>query len=77
MDVKSTFLNGELEEEVYIEQLEDFPLTKDKDIVWRLKKALYGLKQASRTWYARLDKYLERLGFVKSKANSNLCLREI
>ena len=42
MDVKSVFLNGELEEEVYIEQLEGFPLTKEKDMVYKLKKALYG-----------------------------------
>lgn len=45
MDVKSTLLNGELEEKVYIEQPEGFPLIEDKDMVCRLKKALYGLKQ--------------------------------
>ena len=44
MDVKSTFLNGELEEEVYIEQLEGCTLIDDKDIVCKLKKALYILK---------------------------------
>ena len=44
MDVKSTFLNGELEEEVYIEQPEGFLLSKQGDFVCRLKKALYGLK---------------------------------
>ena len=49
MDVKSTFLNGELEKEVYIEQPKGFPLTEEKDIVCRLKKALYHLKQAPRT----------------------------
>ena len=46
MDVKSTFLNGELEEEVYIEQPHGFPLSWHVDFVCRLKKALYGLKQA-------------------------------
>ena len=49
MDVMSAFMNGELKEEVYIEQPEGFPLTDDKDIVRRLRKELYGLKQASRT----------------------------
>ena len=44
MDVKSAFLNGELEEEVYIEQPEGCLLTNDKDIVCRLRKVLYGLK---------------------------------
>ena len=61
MDVKSMFLNGELEEEVYIKKLEEFPLTKENDMVCRLKKSLYGLKQAPRTWYVRLDKYLDLL----------------
>ena len=49
MDVKLSFLNGELEEEVYIEQPKIFPLIEEKDMACRLKKALYGLKQAPRT----------------------------
>jgi len=58
MDVKSTFLNGDLEEEVYIEQPDGFILGNDPKLVCRLKKALYGLKQAPRAWYYCLDKYL-------------------
>ena len=58
MDVKSTFLNGNLEEEVYIEQPEGFQLTGKVYYVCKLKKDLYGLKQAPRAWYARLDSYL-------------------
>ena len=77
IDVKSTFLNGELEEEVYIEKPKGFPLTKEKDVVFKLKKALYGLKQAPRTWYARLDKYLAKLGFYKGRKNGNLYLKKI
>jgi hypothetical protein len=49
MDVESAFLNGNLEEEVYIEQLEGFQLSYNEDYVCKLKKALYGLKQAPRT----------------------------
>lgn len=60
MDVKLAFLNGELEEEFYIEQPKGFPLTKEGDKVCKLKKALYGPKKVLRTWYARLDKYLEK-----------------
>jgi hypothetical protein len=60
MDVKSSFLNGELEEEVYIEQPEGFQLSEREDYVCRLKKALYGLKQAPRAWYSRLDRYLQQ-----------------
>ena len=63
MDVKSAFLNGDLEEEVYIEQQEGFILGNDANLVCRLKKALYGLKQATRAWYYRLDKYLHQQGF--------------
>lgn len=58
MDVKSTFLNGELKEEVYMEQPEGFDLTTGKYLVCKLKKALYGLKQAPRAWYTRVDHYL-------------------
>jgi hypothetical protein len=46
MDVKSTFLNGELEEEVYIEQPKRFQLSENADYVCKLNKALYGIKQA-------------------------------
>lgn len=54
MDVKLAFLNGELKEEVYMEQPEGFDLAEGKDLVCKLKKALYGLKQIPRAWYARL-----------------------
>jgi hypothetical protein len=72
MDVKSTFLNGAIEEEVYIEQPQGFEVHSRDTHVCRLKKALYGLKQAPRAWYARMDSYLTRLGFSKSYADPNL-----
>ena len=75
MDVKSTFLNGDLEEEVYMEQLEGFSLTNNLDYLWKLKKALYGLKQARRAWYYRLDKYLQEKGFKKGAIDSNLYIK--
>eukprot|EP00253_Pinus_taeda_P020662 PITA_20662 len=50
MDIKSAFLNGDLEEEVYIEQPDGFILGNDPKLVYRLKKALYSLKQAPRAW---------------------------
>jgi len=72
MDVKTSFLNGVVEEEVYIEQPQGFELHPRETHVCRLKKALYGLKQTPRAWYARIDSYLTRLGFSKSHADPNL-----
>ena len=72
MDVKATFLNGVIEEEVYIEQPYGFEIHEYKTHVCRLKKALYGLKQAPRAWYGRIDSYLQKMGFVKSDADPNL-----
>jgi hypothetical protein len=75
MDVKSSFLNGNLEEEVYIEQPEGFLLSENKDHVCKLKKALYGLKQAPRAWYSRLDKYLQQQGFKRGIVDNNLYIK--
>jgi hypothetical protein len=58
MDIKSSFLNWELEEELYIEKPEGFQLSENVDYVCKLKNALCGLKHAPRAWYSRLDKYL-------------------
>jgi hypothetical protein len=72
MDVKTTFLNGIIEEEVYIEQPQGFEISGKESHVCRLKKALYGLKQAPRAWYSRIDGYLQSMGFTKSEADPNL-----
>ncbi|WP_177314016.1 reverse transcriptase domain-containing protein, partial [Plesiomonas shigelloides] len=66
MDVKSAFLNGLLEEEVYIEQPPGFEEKGQEDKVLKLKKALYGLKQAPRAWNSRIDKYFQEKNFTKS-----------
>ncbi|GAU51065.1 hypothetical protein TSUD_411780 [Trifolium subterraneum] len=58
MDVKSAFLNGYLNEEVYVEQPKGFVNPDLPDHVYKLKKALYGLKQAPRAWYERLTEFL-------------------
>jgi hypothetical protein len=75
MDIKSSVLNGELEQEVYIEQPEGFQLSENTYYVCKLKKALYGLKQIPRAWYSRLDKYLQQVGFRKGSADINLYIK--
>jgi hypothetical protein len=72
MDVKTAFLNGVIEEEVYIEQPQRFEVEDKKSHVCKLKKDLYGLKQAPRAWYGHIDSFLTSLGFTKSKSDSNL-----
>jgi Reverse transcriptase (RNA-dependent DNA polymerase) len=63
LDVKTAFLHGDLEEEIYMQQPEGFIQADQKHQVCKLKKSLYGLKQAGRTWYQKLDTYLRQLGF--------------
>lgn len=75
MDVKTAFLNGTINEEVYIEQLERFEVNSRDSHVCILKKDLYGLKQAPSAWYARMDAYLLRIEFVKSIADPNLYIK--
>jgi hypothetical protein len=71
-DMKTTFLNGIIEEEVYVEQPQGLE-THDMEMhVCRLKKALYGLKQAPRSWYGRIDGFMMSLGFTKSSVYPNL-----
>jgi hypothetical protein len=72
MDVKTTFLNGVIKEEVYIEQLQGFEVEYKKTHVCKLKKSLYGLKQAPRACYGIIDSFLKSLGFTKSNIDSNL-----
>ena len=72
MDVKTTFLNGILEEEVYIDQPQGFEVYGRECHVCHLRKLLYKLKQGPRAWYSRIDSYLQQLGFEKSEVDMNL-----
>jgi hypothetical protein len=58
MDVKRVFLNGVIQEEVYVRQPLGFKKPKYSNRVYKLSKALYGLKQALWAWYARLKTFL-------------------
>lgn len=67
MDVKSAFLNGELDEEIYMRPLPGYKSAPNT--VWKLKKALYGLKQASHEWYRKLSGELKALVFTHINAD--------
>jgi hypothetical protein len=74
MDVKSAFLNGFIEEEVYVKQPSGFENPKYPNRVFKLHKALYGLKQAPRAWYDRLKKFLVGKGFEMGSVDKTLFL---
>eukprot|EP00253_Pinus_taeda_P013886 PITA_13886 len=76
MDVKSTFLNGVLMEDVYIEQPPGYEKKGQEHKVCRLKKALYELKQAPRAWYNRIDSYLLENRFDKCEGEPTLYIKE-
>ena len=76
MGVKSAFLNGLIQEEVYVEQPLGFKDSQKLDHVYRLKKALYGLKQAPRAWYERLSKFLLEKNFIRGKVDTTLFIKK-
>ncbi|RVW97571.1 Retrovirus-related Pol polyprotein from transposon TNT 1-94 [Vitis vinifera] len=75
MDVKTTFLNGELEEEVYMKQPEGFPSSDGEQLVCKLKKSIYGLKQASRQWYLKFHYIISSFGFVENVMDQCIYLK--
>jgi hypothetical protein len=77
MDVKSAFLNGEINELVYIEQPLEFEDPRNPNHVYRLKKTLYGLKQAPRAWYERLSRFLIKQGFKRGMVDTTLFTKDI
>ena len=76
MDVKSAFLNGFIEEEVYVEQPPGFENHEFPNHVFKLHKALYGLKQAPRAWYDRLSSFLMKNDFSRGNVDNTLFLKK-
>ena len=66
MDVKTAFLNGHIEEELYMVQPKGFVDPKDADKVCKLQRSIYGLKQASGSWNLRIDEVIKGFGFVQT-----------
>nr|GEY76273.1 hypothetical protein [Tanacetum cinerariifolium] len=75
MDVKTTFLNGNLREEVYVSQQDGFMDQENPNHVYKLKKALYGLKRAPRAWYDILLLFLISQDFFKGSVDPTLFIR--
>ena len=70
MDVKTAFLNGDLDEEVYMKQPEGFPSSDGEQLVCKLKKSIYGLKQASRQWYLKFHNVIFFIRFCRKRYGS-------
>jgi hypothetical protein len=72
LDVKTNFLHGDLEEDIYIHQPQGYEVKGKENLVCRLKKSLYGLNQAPRKWYLMFDKFMIEQGY--SRCHSNHCV---
>ena len=77
LDVKSAFLNGPLDEEVFVVQPPGFICKGKEQKVLRLKKALYGLKQAPRAWNKRINSFLTGFGFQKCSIEHGVHIKTI
>ncbi|RVW80140.1 Retrovirus-related Pol polyprotein from transposon TNT 1-94 [Vitis vinifera] len=69
LDVKTAFLHGDLEEDLYMIQPEGFIVQGQENLVYKLRKSLYGLKQAPRQWYKKFDNFMHRIGFKRCEAD--------
>ena len=74
MDMKSAFLHGDLDEEIYMKKCEGF--TDDPSLVCKLRKSLYGLKQAPREWYSKMDAFLISQKFERCKYDCNVYMKK-
>jgi hypothetical protein len=72
VDIKTTYLYGDLDEEIYMEQPEGFRLPGKGTKVWRLCKALYSLKQAGLSWWKALSASMTKLGFKRCKSDASI-----
>jgi len=76
MDVKTAFLNGELEEDIYMDQPQGFVQDGKEHLVCKLKRSLYGLKQSPRAWYQRIDMFFTHEGFSRSQPDHSLYVKQ-
>ena len=77
MDVKTAFLHGDLEEEIYITQPDGFKVTGKENWVCKLSKSLYGLKQSPRHWYKRFDQFMIGQNYTRSSFDHCVYFRKL
>ncbi len=77
MDVKTSFIHVDLEEEIYMKQPGGFVVKGKKELIHKLKKSMYGLKQSPRMWYQKFGTFIQGLGFTRSKADHCVYLKLI
>ena len=75
MDVITTFLNGDINEDIFMEIPDDFPGAGNPTLVCKINRALYRLKQAPKAWYDRIKSWLHNLGLTRSTSDPNLYYR--
>ena len=76
LDVKTAFLHGDLEEEIYMQQLRGFEVKGKENLVCKLKKTLYGLKKAPRQWYKKFNSFMMSHGYNRTTSNHYVFTRK-
>ena len=77
LDVKKTFLHGDLDEEIYIKKTEGFVQHQKGRLVCKLKNSLYGLKQSPRQWYKKFDSFMVSQGYTRSEYDHCLYFKKL
>ena len=75
LDVKTIFLHSDLDEEIYMKQLEGFKVFGKENYVYKLEKSLYGLKQSLRQWYNKFDAFMLAYNFARSSYDKCVYMR--
>ena len=77
LDVKTAFLQGDLEEEIYMTQLDGLKVSGKENWVCKLTKSLYGLKQSLRQWYKRFDRFMKMQRYTRNKFDHCVYFRKL
>ena len=76
MDVKTVFLHGDLQDDVYMKQTKGFEVAGKEHLVCKLKKIFYGIKQAPRQWYQKFDTFMQSQGYTRSREGITACTQK-